>query len=438
MSIQKRQLINNETGEAFVPIGHTEATYDANGNTVEQRLTEETQGRQAADIDLQRDVAELQDTTAKIDEGLDPDLAITDESGNAIVKFQGGHVKTKNFDSSGVPQMAETLADLTITDESGNVLAEFSRGHIKTKNFDSSNITNGKKIKILSIGNSFSYDAFSYLPPLLEDIADMDVTFGILFKAGCSLQEHLALLEDDDNYEAYSRYTTKEGHWVQNYLTPKPSTVLASEDWDIIMLQQNSQSYRPDVVPAGYDPYATTIEPYLSDIIDILMGMAHNARITWLLTPSRVYDMDDTFAKTATCAQNIVRDTIIDVVFPCGTAIHNARHTSLDSLGDYAQGGHLTYDGAHLQEGVPCLIESYAAALKILELTGFGEKGIVGNLIRPNSTWLAEKSVIGQNGSPVGVGDSVWEDNRILAQKCAIWAIKKPYEITEDIEPSNT
>lgn len=50
MSIQKRQLINNETGAAFVPIGHTEATYDANGKTVEQRLAEEKSARYGMDV----------------------------------------------------------------------------------------------------------------------------------------------------------------------------------------------------------------------------------------------------------------------------------------------------------------------------------------------------------------------------------------------------
>lgn len=430
MSIQKRQLINNETGEPFVPIGHTEATYDANGNTVEQRLTEETQGRQAADIDLQRDVAELQDTTARIDEGM-ADLAVTDESGNAIVEFKNGHLRTKFFNSANVTQTGEGFEDFTIEDESGNVLVEFSKGHIKTKKFDSSNINTARKLKILSIGNSFSYDAFSYLPSLLEDIADIDVTFGILFTAGCSLAQHLDKLENDTNYDNFSRYSSVTGQWVQSYMTPTPSACIASEDWDLIILQQNSESYRPsDAVPAGYDPYAVTIEPYLGDIIDLLMGMARNARIAWLLTPSRTQDMDSTFAKTATCAQNIVRDTIIDMVIPCGTAVHNARHTSLDSLGDY---GHMTYDGAHLQEGLPCLVESYAAAVKILDATGY-IGGIVGNGIRPTAAWIASKNVVGQNGSSVGVTDA----NCILAQKCAIWAVKKPYEITENIEPSNT
>lgn len=72
------------------------------------------------------------------------DLDIADESGNSIVRFENGHIKTKNFDSShidvnGAAICGESseIADLDIVDENDYSIVRFQNGHIKTKNFDS-------------------------------------------------------------------------------------------------------------------------------------------------------------------------------------------------------------------------------------------------------------------------------------------------------------
>ena len=79
------------------------------------------------------------------------DLDITDSNGNVIVRFEDGHIKTKEFDSSNIEpapvesgnveaRVADTNVDLDITDSNGNVIVRFANGHIQTKEFDSSNI----------------------------------------------------------------------------------------------------------------------------------------------------------------------------------------------------------------------------------------------------------------------------------------------------------
>lgn len=91
----------------------------------------------------------------------DADLEIEDESHNIIVLFQNGHVKTKNFDSSKLPNI-ETKNnenfDFTVEDEVGNAIAIFQNGHIRTKNFNSETFSaanylkdkfQGKKIAIV-------------------------------------------------------------------------------------------------------------------------------------------------------------------------------------------------------------------------------------------------------------------------------------------------
>ena len=94
----------------------------------------------------------------------DSDLLVTDSNGNAIVQFADGHIKTKNFDSENaaseqdIEDIEESISelgsavgkssvtsntnaqdvDLDLADQNGNVLVRFEDGHIKTKNFDSS------------------------------------------------------------------------------------------------------------------------------------------------------------------------------------------------------------------------------------------------------------------------------------------------------------
>ena len=70
-----------------------------------------------------------------------PDLDITDTSGNVLVRFSNGDIKTRYFDSNKISTalMNDDAAnsDLDITDISGNVLVRFSDGDIETKNFNS-------------------------------------------------------------------------------------------------------------------------------------------------------------------------------------------------------------------------------------------------------------------------------------------------------------
>lgn len=96
----------------------------------------------------------------------DSDLDIEDEGTNVLVRFAGGHVKTKNFDSSQLPALAtknNENFDFTIEDEAGDAIVLFQNGHIRTKNFNSANLDvanylkdkfRGKKIAI--VGDSIS------------------------------------------------------------------------------------------------------------------------------------------------------------------------------------------------------------------------------------------------------------------------------------------
>lgn len=97
------------------------------------------------------------------------DFAITDEQSKAIVMFENGHIRTKNFDSERIFLNVNDY-DYAVADESGNVIVACKNGHILTRNFNSEeiNVSNyvldkfqGKKIAI--IGDSISTYS-GYLP----------------------------------------------------------------------------------------------------------------------------------------------------------------------------------------------------------------------------------------------------------------------------------
>lgn len=74
-------------------------------------------------------------------ETYEADLDIADDNGNVIARFDGGNIKTKNFDSSAAPTTKEEEdVDFCVGDEDGNIVAIFANGEIKTKNFNSKDL----------------------------------------------------------------------------------------------------------------------------------------------------------------------------------------------------------------------------------------------------------------------------------------------------------
>ncbi|MBQ0104817.1 MAG: DUF4886 domain-containing protein, partial [Armatimonadetes bacterium] len=278
-------------------------------------------------------------------------------------------------------------------------------------------MTNAKEIKVLSIGNSFSHDAFCYVPFLMKDIApDVDLTLEIAAIGGCSLQQHITYAKSNEpNYQFYKHIPNKEEWEVYNEKTLKDA--LLNEKWDIIILQQVSeQSQRYDT----YQPYLNDLIAYIFETID------YNAKLAWHLTPSyghTGYEGIEMYERISLASQKVLADTPIEMVFPNGTAIQNARGTYLKDLGDMK---HLSGDNLHMQDGLPRQIEAYTSILTILNTMGMGYKSIFGNKTICDEKWVEGKTTWTPK-PPVGSTP----ENLLIAQKCAIAAFKHPFEITE-------
>ena len=273
-------------------------------------------------------------------------------------------------------------------------------------------------LRVLSIGNSFSLDALSYVPFIMKAVApQIYLKLGVMYIGGGSLENFYNAL-DANGYGYYWSYGAQP--WDERLDVSMTETV-QSQLWDVIVLQQQSDASR----------YYSTYQPYLSQIIDWLdekITWQHD--YAWLITPSYPDNLpqlapDTTsaqmFERILQCVGNVQHDTGIQLLLPCGTAIQNARTTPLDSLGDQ---GHL-FDYLHLQEGVPCLIEAYAATAALLASYGLSDN-VWADTTWIDQQWLRAKNIQEINGEPVGMS----EENRAIAKQCAIKAIEDPLSIT--------
>lgn len=197
-------------------------------------------------------------------------------------------------------------------------------------------------IRILCIGNSFSWDAVEQeLAPLCEE-GKQPIIIGNLYYGGCSLEQHYTFLHKDT--AAYSfRYiehgvrTPNEGYSLRQ--------ALRLMQWDYISFQQASHD---SGIQGSY-------EPYLSDLIDTVHAYQPNAKLCWMQTWSYSQDAKHPQFPRYQKSQQIMDDSIHNAtlallklhpeltLIPCGKAITLARQTKLgDSL--CRDGYHLNYE----------------------------------------------------------------------------------------------
>lgn len=276
-------------------------------------------------------------------------------------------------------------------------------------------------LKILSIGNSFSQDALSYAPFVFRGLTNnVDLTIGISYKGGADIDTYINYFDNDTNDLVYDVITPSDSVWAING-SQTLKQILLAEKWDIITLQQSSDKQ------GDISTYAN-LGSLIDKIANYLMANNRTAKIGWLIPHTRASYPATNYTDMIECLQTIMGKYAIDFVLPCGTAMQNARGTTLNQYGDYSGGG-MSEDGSHNQEGIGCLVEAYASVLKLLEISGCEYKGILGEGTRPDAAWITAKNIPNPDlgTGVVGISDA----NCLIAQKCAVAAIKKPYEVSE-------
>ncbi len=290
------------------------------------------------------------------------------------------------------------------------------------------------KLRILSIGNSYSQDALSYVPFILQS-ENVDVTIGIYYQPSTSLQNHL------DNFnkktDAYTFYYSELGKPWKNFGKQTIQWALDNYEWDLIVLQQaSSQNYKVD-----------SHQPVLNTLVDkITSYVGKNIMMCWYATQARPATgnskapwsdqvINEHAMKIIESAKYVMQTSNLKFVVPVVTTIQNMRTVlSLKELGEYKKlevnesgfGYLCDLDGVHLQEGLPCLAAAYTFCQKLSNEFNLGFS-IQDDSTFPDAAWASGKKIPGPHGKPIGLT----KENIALVKKAVIAAINNPYSITE-------
>ena len=206
-------------------------------------------------------------------------------------------------------------------------------------------------IRILCIGNSFSWDAVEQeLVPLCAQ-KGVEVEVHNLYYGGCSLQQHAQFLLADS--AAYSHRVCE----------PNPNPSLKGREpqirivKDTISLKQALRDGKYDYISlqqASHDSgIRDTYEPWLSLLIDSVRAYQPEAQLCWMQTwaysqdakhpafPRYHNSQQEMWDSIQACVKSQITNHKLQII-PCGTAIQLARQTKLgDSL--CRDGYHLNY-----------------------------------------------------------------------------------------------
>ena len=243
-----------------------------------------------------------------------------------------------------------------------------------------------KQVKMLVVGNSFSYDALGYLPAIInKGKPDMDFVQGIAMDGSQTIQGHYEKAVAGDIYTRYSKWDNSRSGWktFSNRIPPTMTLadVLADEDWDVIVFHQASN------LCLDYQGIKDGLQP----LVEWIRGRGYTGKMGWLITPAFVagtspkglnrlqiisesLSLDHTLTsdemanRLLDISRQVMKDFKFDPLLPCGTAIQVGRHTTLSNFGDWAPedgapGQMVFNDGLHLQLGIGNYVEACAAAL---------------------------------------------------------------------------
>ena len=257
--------------------------------------------------------------------------------------------------------------------------------------------TMARTIKILAIGNSFSEDAIEQYLHELADADGIETIIGNLFIGGCSFERHMQCVNGNLPDYRYRKIgvdgVTKE--------TPKCdiASAIADEEWDYVSVQQASH----------FSGDYTTYQPYLSQLVAYVKAHTKkDVKIVFHQTWAYAQNSDHGGFKRYGNSQKqmydaingalkqVIKDIHPDVIVPSGTAIQNARTSSI--------GDNMNRDGYHLN----LLYGRYTAAC----------------------TWfqaIFKRSVVGNSYTPEGVT----AEQKTIAQKAASAAVKHKFKVTQ-------
>lgn len=205
-----------------------------------------------------------------------------------------------------------------------------------------------KTISILFVGNSLTQDAVSYVPWLIRNLyPNLSFKFYMWYNGGYTLAQQYSKFTSNGKAEIFSVCENATG-WTNYNNSMTMQAVLSAYEFDIVCMQEY------------FNYKATYVDADLADfnncITYIKSNYAKKFRVVTLFHAPKRSSADSIFNITKSGNQLILRKTIAEDMMAPGVAVYRALSTSLDSLGDQ---GHLSPDGTHTQEGLPCLLQAF-------------------------------------------------------------------------------
>lgn len=265
-------------------------------------------------------------------------------------------------------------------------------------------------LKVLAIGNSYTEDANAYLRDICR-LSGIDQNRFCIYEAllgGSSLQTWTEKYKSRQEIEILQTAGN-----IEMPVTKGTLKSILSQDWDIIIVQQLSK------LSTDYSSF----NPYLKKLINLIREDCSNPKLAfaWQLIWSYKSDYGDPpygiirWEKICEVVEQQISNDGIDIIIPTGTAIQNARNTSLQTDGE------LTRDGTHLSFGTG----RYIAACVWFEtlLKPLFNRSIIGNKAQHS---LSSSEIRDSKYKSI----SVTSENAALCQKCAANAVKNRFTIT--------
>lgn len=294
---------------------------------------------------------------------------------------------------------------------------------LKYANLDEDSI----HLKICLLGNSYTADAWRYVPAML-------LAYGITCEVNFYYRGSGSLADLDDQWTHTSQYDpsnydgsmhirlhfqidSRKGVSWANATRTSAQAIVAADKYDIISVQQAGKQCK--------NP--TYWIPYLQNVIDKIMA---ECDYPFTLCLFEAYtSADDTQHEASLLNQKeFFKKYPFTMLIPAAAAVFSAQENSiLAQLGDSTYKKMYASDNTHMQEGLPCYITACTVVQSILDKYMPG-KSVLNDQFRATQENIEN---LGMDATANGQSTGVTESNCYLAQKAAICAVKNPFEIIE-------